>query len=294
MMITTPRTNQLQIEKTVLAERAVHRRRGYCRRCAPVRAGAVPAAPNDHRERSGRPFRARAALLQPGVSVSSSPNQAGGVKAAAAASDPNSTSTTTQTGQRTGVDVHLGDVVRFAVFDGHPVAGLVEPPPDGVQPQRLGLLGGDLDVDLGAGEPGPGLDGEGRLHVGDADTHVHRIVLGDVALPDLHAGPEPVRRRELGNHELALDLDDHGSSMCPSPRYVRRPDATRCDGGRHLHGDGERHGGRGRLARPIRLRVRPAADRHDDARRHVRRAAECRRPAARTAPHRWPRTRAVR
>ena len=81
----------------------------------------------------------------------------------------------------------------------------------GERPQRVEAPLVDRDLLLGADLAGPGLDGQRRLP--GAPAHAHLDAVGrdrQVALLDALAGVLGELRRQLGDQELALDLDAGG------------------------------------------------------------------------------------
>ena len=122
-----------------------------------------------------------------------------------------------QPSERTGVEVHLGDVSE-RVVEGDSVSCLVDAPSERVRPQCFCLLGRDRDVDLGSRHPRSRLHRERRVRRRDPDPNLHGAFLGEVALPEVDTGAELFGRRRLGQEELAFDLDRHGISMKDAPR----------------------------------------------------------------------------
>jgi CHAD domain-containing protein len=131
-----------------------------------------------------------------------------------------------QPGECSGVHVHFGNMSERAI-ECDSVASLVDPSPDGVRPQCLGLLERDRDVDFGSRDPGSCLHRERRSRRCDPDTNLHSVLLRQIPLAKVDTDSELPGRWGLEHDELPFDLDRHPISMRRS-RYRRHmtPAAT--------------------------------------------------------------------
>jgi CHAD domain-containing protein len=119
-----------------------------------------------------------------------------------------------QTGQPAGVDIDFGDEAA-RIIEGHSVADLLESSPYRVRPQRLGLVPWYRCLDLGAGQTTARLHGEHGTAGGDSQPHRHLTVLGEIALAHGLTTAEHLGWWELGEQELAFDLERHRYQYAP-------------------------------------------------------------------------------
>ena len=157
---------------------------------------------------AGRPWRASAALLQPGWPVTSRPNQSGAANVAAASTRWELDLDEAEAPERAIEEIDFGGVL----VDRNPVAGLLQAPFAGVPPQVFCFGEVEVDLDLRSVEIVlTGLDRQPRLLLGDADAHGDVAVDGDVALAQRRPAAEQVdARRSLGD-PFAFDLSGHNT-----------------------------------------------------------------------------------
>ncbi len=112
----------------------------------------------------------------------------------------------------TAIHVDFGEK-RRRIVEEHVVSRLVDSSSVRVCPELFGLSNRDGDINFGAREASTRLHRDGGAVSGDADSNLHAVLLGEVALPDGTSGAKTLDRRHFEQEKLPFDLDRHSISM---------------------------------------------------------------------------------